>query len=87
MSDFEGHIRGEHRHFKTIQAAICINGSCRITVVKSGLEKNFELTKKNQCLILEPEDWHSIVDGKNNPILLMLASHHYDPSDYASDPL
>jgi dTDP-4-dehydrorhamnose 3,5-epimerase-like enzyme len=87
LSDCDGRKRGGHRHFKTYQAAICIHGSCRFTIVKNSIENMYELNNSNQCLLLDPDDWHIIDESDNNAVILMLASHSYDPNDYSTEPL
>lgn len=75
-------VRGNHRHHKTVQAAICIAGSCTITN-DNGVEKqDFELNNPNKCLILFPEDFHSMHHFSKDAILLVLASEYFDPEDY-----
>lgn len=87
LSDFHTNERGGHRHLKTVQAAICLQGSCQFTLKKYGAIESVVLDSPQQCLILEPEDWHIIENGKDNPIILMLASEHYDQNDYKMEPL
>ena len=78
--------RGGHRHRKTVQAAICVQGGCTI-INNNGREKqNFELNTPDKCLILNPEDWHVMCDFTPNAILMVFASEHFDPADYIHDP-
>jgi dTDP-4-dehydrorhamnose 3,5-epimerase and related enzymes len=79
-------VRGGHRHHKTRQAAICIQGSCAISN-NTGLKKQeFLLNSPSKCLILEPEDWHTMHHFSENAILMVLASEHFDPEDYIYEP-
>lgn len=79
--------RGRHRHKETIQALVCLQGRCEIVVKKNQLEEIFILDKPTQALLLKPEDWHEMRNFQQNPILLLLASHHYDANDYIKEPL
>jgi hypothetical protein len=79
-------IRGKHRHKETIQAAICINGSCRISNNDGKTNVDYTLDSKSKCLILFPEDYHTMSDFSKDAVLLVLASHHYDPNDYIYEP-
>lgn len=79
-------IRGKHRHHKTIQAAICIHGSCKISNNNGKEIKEFELDNPDKCLFLYPEDFHSMYDFSNDAVLLILASELYDPKDYIYEP-
>lgn len=75
-------VRGGHRHHKTIQAAICIKGSCMIYKNDNAKEETFILDKPNKCLILEPNDWHTMQDFSEDAILMVFASEYYEASDY-----
>ena len=74
--------RGGHRHHKTIQAAICIKGRCRISNNDGRDEKTYYLNNPSKCLILEPKDWHKMFDFSKNAILMVLASENFDEKDY-----
>jgi len=74
--------RGGHRHHKTIQAAICIQGSCKIFNHDGESKKVFVLDKPSECLILEPKDWHKMFEFSPNAILMVLASEYFDQNDY-----
>jgi len=74
--------RGGHRHHKTIQAAVCIQGECKI-FNNDGLEKRtFHLNKPSKCVLLEPKDWHKMYDFSENAILMVLASEKFHQDDY-----
>ncbi|SFF94425.1 sugar 3,4-ketoisomerase [Pontibacter chinhatensis] len=77
--------RGGHRHHKTIQAAICIQGSCHIYNDNGSEQQEFVLDKPEKCLILEPEDWHEMFNFTDDAILMVLASEYYDHKDYIFD--
>jgi WxcM-like, C-terminal len=78
--------RGGHRHKKTIQAAICIQGECSIHNDDGHTKYDFRLDKPDKCLILEPKDWHTMTDFTSNAILMVLASEYFDPNDYIFEP-
>lgn len=74
--------RGGHRHHKTTQAAICIKGACKIYNNNSQKEEVFDLNQPNKCLILEPQDWHTMYDFTPDAILMVFASEYFDEKDY-----
>jgi len=78
--------RGGHRHKKTIQAAICLQGSCSIYSADGKNEEVFLLNSPSKCLILEPNDWHTMDDFTPNAILMILASEYFDENDYIFEP-
>lgn len=75
-------VRGKHRHKKTIQAAICIQGECKIFSKDSKNQKVYNLNSPDKCLIIKPEDWHYMFDFSTNAILMVLASEFYNYEDY-----
>jgi dTDP-4-dehydrorhamnose 3,5-epimerase-like enzyme len=79
-------VRGAHRHKQTVQAAICIKGSCTIFTDNSVEQNEFHLTAPHQCLLLYPEDWHTMYQFSEDAILMVLASTEFDKNDYIFDP-
>lgn len=79
-------VRGNHRHKKTIQAAICIKGSCIISNDNGVQKEDFVLDEPGKCLILNPEDYHSMHHFQPDTILMVLASEHFDVNDYIYEP-
>ncbi|MFZ5553783.1 MAG: sugar 3,4-ketoisomerase [Bacteroidota bacterium] len=78
--------RGGHRHHKTIQAAVCIQGHCTIYNNNGEREDVFELDRPNKCLLLEPRDWHEMYNFSNDAILMVFASEFFDEKDYIHIP-
>lgn len=82
-----GHIpRGGHRHKKTWNALICLHGKCRVYVNNGESESDYWLDQPNSCLILEPEDWHTMENFSDDAILLVLSNEYYDVTDYIDEP-
>lgn len=75
-------IRGGHRHQKTIQAAICLQGSCIIYNNDGALVQEFTLDSPDKCLLLEPADWHEMHSFSKDAILMVLASEYFSAEDY-----
>jgi len=78
-------VRGGHRHKKTVQALISLRGSCVVSTDDGGEKKSFTLGSPDECLILEPRDWHTMRDFTKDCILLVMASEYYDPADYIKE--
>jgi dTDP-4-dehydrorhamnose 3,5-epimerase-like enzyme len=74
-------IRGQHRHFKTIQFFVCLNGKVEL-IVKKKYKKKYILSKPNKGILLQPEDWHEFKSLKKDTVLLVLASHKFSEEDY-----
>ncbi len=74
--------RGGHRHHKTVQAAVCIQGDCKIYNNDGKRKEIFHLDKPSKCVLLNPADWHKMYDFSENAILMVLASAKFDHNDY-----
>jgi hypothetical protein len=80
--------RGFHRHKKTIQAAIVIQGKCRIMSQSgNGLPvEEYNLDSPSKCLIINPEDFHWMDNFTKDCILMVFASEFFNVDDYIYDP-
>jgi UDP-2-acetamido-3-amino-2,3-dideoxy-glucuronate N-acetyltransferase len=75
-------VRGEHAHRTGHQLLICLSGSI-VVLVDDGRERyEYRLDKPEIGLYLEPMVWATQYDHQENSCLAVLASNHYDPSDY-----
>ncbi len=79
-------VRGGHRHKTTVQAAICIQGSCRIFCCSGEREEEFTLDSPSKCLIIDSVDWHLMDNFTSDAILMVFASTHYNEEDYIYEP-
>ena len=79
-------VRGNHRHHKTKQAVICLQGSCKISNNTGSEKQDFILDSPQKCLILETTDWHIMHNFSKDAILMVLASEYFDASDYIYEP-
>jgi dTDP-4-dehydrorhamnose 3,5-epimerase-like enzyme len=79
-------VRGGHRHKTTIQAAICLKGSCRIYNNDGQNENYFILDQPSKCLLLQTYDWHTMDQFTPDAILMVLASEYFDQQDYIFEP-
>ena len=75
-------VRGGHRHKVTTQALICVKGSCEVFCDNSKEQQTFILDEPTKCLIIQPEDYHTMSHFSDDAVLLVLASHYYDKDDY-----
>ncbi|RYE19732.1 MAG: WxcM-like domain-containing protein [Sphingobacteriales bacterium] len=78
--------RGGHRHIETVEALICMHGSCRVHIDNGTEKKQILLDDPSQCLIVEPGDYHLMDNFGDNTILLGIASTHHDKADYINEP-
>jgi dTDP-4-dehydrorhamnose 3,5-epimerase-like enzyme len=81
----DGQTRGGHRHTHTRQALIAMNGQVSIYMNDGVTQETVKLSQPNQCLLVEPKDWHTMTFGPGS-ILLVMSSHPYDRSEYIDTP-
>ncbi|TDE14842.1 sugar 3,4-ketoisomerase [Dyadobacter psychrotolerans] len=79
-------VRGGHRHHKTVQAAVCVQGSCIISNNDGTKMETFALDSPDKCLVLNPNDWHQMFEFSPDAILMVFASEHFDADDYIYEP-
>jgi hypothetical protein len=77
--------RGGHRHKRTIQAAVCIQGECKIFNNDGNSTCIFHMNMPSKCILLEPNDWHKMYDFSEDAILMVIASEKFDMNDYIYD--
>ncbi|MCS6956009.1 MAG: FdtA/QdtA family cupin domain-containing protein, partial [Candidatus Calescibacterium sp.] len=82
--DIKG-LRGGHRHLKTKQALLCIKGKCKVYIENPDGKLNIILDSPTKCILLEPEDWHTIESMEKDTVILVIASEYYDKSDYITE--
>lgn len=77
--------RGFHAHIDLKQVAICLRGSCRFILDDGNCKEDVVLNSPRQGLIIEGFIWREMHDFSEDCILLVLASEHFDESDYIRD--
>ena len=81
----DGQTRGGHRHTCNRQAFLALSGEVHIYLNDGVVSETVCLTAPNQCLLVEPKDWHTMTFGAG-AVLLVMSSHPYDRSDYIDTP-
>lgn len=78
----ENTIRGFHSHKVLQQVLICLNGSVQVSI-STPYEKEFiTLDVQNKGLYIGPMIWREMYNFSPGSVLLVLASEHYEDSDY-----
>ena len=82
-----GTVRGKHAHRVLKQMLICVSGSCVIRCDKGdGTEPvDYLLNWPDQGLLIEGMVWRDMYNFSKGAVLLVLASEHYEVSDYIRD--
>lgn len=74
--------RGFHAHKVTQQVAICIMGSCKMLMDDGDAKTTVLMDSPTQGVLIDVMQWHEMHDFSEDCILMVLASEHYDESDY-----
>ena len=81
ISGADNQVRGGHRHHKSRQALIAVTGTVDVLMNDGKRSDIVRLARSNQCLIVEPDDWHTMTFLPGSS-LLVFASQLYDVNDY-----
>ncbi|WP_373073749.1 FdtA/QdtA family cupin domain-containing protein [Sulfurimonas sp.] len=74
--------RGFHAHKNLKQIAIAVKGSCTFVLDNGNKREEVILTNPNQGLYIEGLIWREMKDFSEDCVLMVIASEHYDESDY-----
>lgn len=77
-----GVSRGFHAHKNLKQVAVCVTGSCRMVLDNGHERKEVLLDSPTRGLLIEDLVWREMHDFSPDCVLLVLASEHYDETDY-----
>jgi dTDP-4-dehydrorhamnose 3,5-epimerase-like enzyme len=75
-------VRGAHAHKKLRQIFICLSGSFTLNVTDGNNVDNVKMTPQSSGYYLQSGYWRELSDFADNSICLVLASEHFDESDY-----
>ena len=74
--------RGFHAHHSLWQMAVVLAGSCEFLMDDGLHQENIKLDDNRKALLLPPYIWHEMFNFTPECVLMVLASEHYDESDY-----
>ena len=77
-----GVARGFHAHRNLRQVAVCVTGKCRMVLDDGEKREEAWLDSPNKGLVINEMVWREMHDFSSDCVLLVLASEHYDESDY-----
>jgi len=78
-------IRGYHAHINLQQIAIAVKGSCTFILDDGEKREEIQLNNPNKGLFIKGLIWREMKDFSEDCVLVVLASEHYDESDYIRD--
>jgi dTDP-4-dehydrorhamnose 3,5-epimerase-like enzyme len=77
-----GVSRGFHAHRELQQVAVCVTGKCRMVLDNGQSREEVWLNSPTKGLLIKDLIWREMHDFSPDCVLLVLASHHYDETDY-----
>ena len=80
-----GAERGGHAHKKLQQLIIAASGSFDVVLDNCFEKKSYSLNRSYMGLLVTPMFWREIKNFSSGSVCLVLASDHYDESDYFRD--
>lgn len=78
-------VRGEHAHLRCAQFLVAVRGSVRVVADDGSSREEFLLDRPTLGLFLPPLTWGIQYRYTRDAVLMVLASEHYDASDYVRD--
>lgn len=78
----EGVARGFHAHKNLKQVLIAVSGFCTILLDDSTKKEEIVLNSSAQGLLIDSFIWREMYNFSKDCVLLVLASDHYNESDY-----
>lgn len=78
-------VRGKHAHRKLEQVIICTSGSCDFILDNGKNRETIHLDNPAQGLYIKHNIWREFTNFSDDCVVMVLASDHYDESDYIRD--
>lgn len=74
--------RGRHANHITWQYLVAVKGSLRVTIEDRDGRRDYCLQSPDEGLLVPPMTWNELYDFSEGAVLLVLASHDYEPETY-----
>lgn len=78
-------VRGQHANRETEFLLVNVPGTSKVKVDNGKESRVIELNRPRMGLYLPPMVWKDMYDFSPDSVLLVLASRHYDASEYIRD--
>lgn len=78
-------IRGKHAHRKLEQVIVCTSGSCDFILDDGVCRETVHLDNPAVGLHIKHNIWREFTNFSPDCVIMVLASEHYDESDYIRD--
>ena len=78
----QGEERGWHSNTEMYEYVVAVNGSVDITLEDINGRRDYHLDAKDKGLLIPPDTWDEIRNFSPDAVLLVMASHSYNPDTY-----
>ncbi len=78
-------VRGQHANRETEFLLVNVSGTSKVKIDNGKESRVIELNRPRMGLYLPPMVWKDMYDFSPDSVLLVLASRHYDASEYIRD--
>lgn len=78
----ENHARGAHAHKTLNQVFFAVAGKLNLTVTDGTVSESVELNPEDKGYFLPSGYWRDLKNFSQDAVCVVLASEHYDESDY-----
>ena len=78
-------VRGRHAHRKLKQIIFCPHGSCDFILDDGKERRTLRLGSPTRGLYLKSNIWREFTNFSEGCVVMVLASEHYDETDYIRD--
>lgn len=77
-----GEERGGHAHKALYQLIVAISGSFTVNITDGKRKKSVTLNRPYEGLLIVPGIWRTLDNFSSGSVCAVIASEHYDESDY-----
>ncbi len=77
--------RGGHAHRNLYQLIVAISGCFDVSIDDGARQRRVTLNRPYQGLLVRPGVWSVLQNFSSGAVAMVLASEHYDESDYVRD--
>jgi dTDP-4-dehydrorhamnose 3,5-epimerase-like enzyme len=81
-----GAVRGGHAHRELEQLIVAVMGGLTVSLWDGEQRRDIELNRAYQGLYVPPPIWTDLVNFSSGAVSVVLASRHFEESDYIRDP-
>ena len=78
-------VRGRHSHKFLEQFVFCPSGSCDFTLDDGATRETVQLDSPDKGIYIKSNIWREFTNFSPDCVVMVLASDHYDESDYIRD--